>query len=150
MEPIFGVFGIDWKVLVVQIFNFSVLLGVLWYFLYRPLLRLIESRREQIIEGVANAERAEAALKDADAKKAGIIAAASMEADTIIAGARESGKVREHTIVKLAEEKAERIVNEARLQSEGIKRDTLDETKEEVARLIVLGTEKMLREKRNV
>jgi F-type H+-transporting ATPase subunit b len=146
MEQIIDVFGIDWKILVVQIVNFTVLLGVLWYFLYKPLTTLIENRRAQIIKGVADAERAEAALKDADTKKADILAKASIEAQEIVNASRSSGKAREAEIVQEAQEKYERMLTEATLKGEEIQREALAKSKQEIAKLVVLGVEKTLKE----
>lgn len=147
MEQILEVFGIDWKILGVQIINFSILMGLLWYFLYTPLTDLIEGRRAQIIKGVADAERAEEAVRDADAKKAEVLAHASIEAQNIIATARATAKTKEAEIVHDAQEKYERILSEASLKGEEIKREALTESKEEIAKLIVLGVEKTLKGK---
>ena len=147
MEQLISTFGIDWRILLVQIVNFSVLLALMWYLLYTPLLTLIENRRAQIIKGVADAERAEVALQDADAKKSEIIAKASIEAEKIISKSREEGKAKEVEIVGEGQKKYERLINEASMKGEEIKRSALDESKEEIARLIVLGVEKTLKEK---
>lgn len=147
MEQLIHTFGIDWKILLVQIVNFGILLGVLWYFLYTPLINLIESRRAQIIKGVADAERAETALRDADTKKSDIIAEASIEASEIMKTARQTGKEKEAALTKEGQEKYERIVQEATLKGEEIKREALEESREEIAKLIVLGVEKTVREK---
>lgn len=146
MEQIIDVFGIDWRVLIVQIVNFTVLLGVLWYFLYKPLTTLIENRRAQIIKGVADAERAEAAFKDADAKRSEILARASMEAEGIVTASRASGKAREADMVREAQEKYDRMLAEAAQKSEELQREALEKSKHELAKLVVLGVEKTLRE----
>jgi F-type H+-transporting ATPase subunit b len=146
MEQIIDVFGIDWRILIVQIVNFTLLLGVLWYFLYKPLTTLIENRRAHIIKGVADAERAEAALKDADAKRADILAKASIEAQDIVTSSRASGKAREAEIVQEAQEKYERMLKEAAQKSEELHRETLARSKQEIAQLVVLGVEKTLKE----
>ena len=147
MEQIIDVFGLDWHKLLVQMVNFAVLLGVLWYFLYKPLTTLIENRRAQIIKGVADAERAEAALQDADTKKADILAKASIEAQDIVNASRSTGKAREAEIVKEAQEKYERMLAEATLKGEEIQREALAKSKQEIARLVVLGVEKTLKER---
>lgn len=146
MQQIIGVFGIDWHVLIVQIINFTILLSVLWYFLYTPLITLIENRRAQIIKGVADAERAEVALKDADAKRAEILASASIEAQGIVTGARASGKAREVEIIEAAQEKYERMITEAAQKSAELEREALIRSKQEIAKLVVLGVEKTLKE----
>ncbi len=148
MEQLIHTFGIDWKILLAQVVNFAVLLGVLWYFLYQPLLSFIEARREKIIQGVADAERAETALKDADAKKSDIIANASIEAEHIIATARETGKSKEADLVQEGQRKYDRLLQEATLKGEELEREALERSKEEIARLIVLGVEKTLRQSR--
>jgi F-type H+-transporting ATPase subunit b len=146
MEQLINTFGIDWKMLTVQIVNFSVLFGILWYFLYRPLVNLIESRRAQIIKGVADAERADVALRDADSKKTDILAQASIEAEKIVATAREAGKAKEAELMKEGQTKYERLLAEAGMKGEEMKRGALEESKEEISRLIVLGVEKVIRE----
>ncbi len=148
MEQIIEVFGIDWKILIVQMVNFGILLAILWYFLYTPVLNLIEKRRGQIIQGVADAERAEAALKDADTKKADVLARASIEAQTLMANARENAKGREEEIIEEAKERSEHMIHEAQLKSEELQREALMKSREEIARLVVLGVEKTLREQR--
>ena len=145
MEQLINTFGIDWKILLVQIANFTILMGILWYLLYRPLVNLIESRRAQIIKGVADAERADVALRDADSKKADIIAQASLEAEKIVASAREAGKAKETALLHEGQSKYERLLVEATMKGEEIKRGALEESKEEIARLIVLGVEKTLK-----
>lgn len=145
MEIIIETFGIDWKILLVQIANFAILLGVLSYFLYKPITRLIEQRRAQIIQGVADAERAERALKDADAKKAEILTNASLESERMIATAREHAKVQGADLITIAQQRSERLLREAELKGEEIRQDALRKSKEDMARLIVLGVEKTLR-----
>ena len=146
MDQIIHTFGIDWKVLVVQMVNFSILLGVLWYFLYKPLTHLIEQRRAQIIKGVADAERAEAALRDADAKKAELLTRASLEAERLITTAREHAKAKEAGILDEAQKRTERMLHEATLKGEEIREEAVRKSQEDMARLIVLGVEKTLRQ----
>lgn len=48
--------GVSWKLLVAQIVNFTILLTVLTLFVYRPLLRLIDERRERIRKSMEDAD----------------------------------------------------------------------------------------------
>lgn len=146
MSEILGVFGIDWKILIVQIVNFTVLLLILWRILYRPLVGFIEKRRSDIIEGVARTERAETLLAEANNKKKSVITDATLKAEDIIERAREAAKTKEEIAVKLAEEKAQRIVSEAEMRAQDEHRRAMDESREEMAKLIVLGVEKTLKE----
>jgi F-type H+-transporting ATPase subunit b len=54
----------DWVTFALQTVNFAILVWLLHRFLYRPVLRLIDARRNEIDEQYANARRAEANAKD--------------------------------------------------------------------------------------
>jgi F-type H+-transporting ATPase subunit b len=145
MTDLINVFGIDWKLIAVQMVNFGVLVFILWHVLYKPVLRLIEQRRTQIIQGVADAERARKALREADAKKGEILTSAILEGERLIAEARATAKRNEQALLAIAHEKRERILMEASLKAEEMHKRAIQEAKEEMARMVVLGVEKTLR-----
>lgn len=62
MGELFSTFGINGKLLLMQSVNFGLLLLVLWKFVYRPVLTMIDERREKIAEGVRIAEAADQRL----------------------------------------------------------------------------------------
>jgi len=70
MEEIAKVFGLDWKLLIIQAVNFGVLLLVLWYFLYKPVLKMLDERRGKIQKGVEDAENAEIRLTEIEGERA--------------------------------------------------------------------------------
>lgn len=147
MSELFAAFGINWKLLLVQAFNFVLLLGVLWYFLYDPLLKMIDDRRKKIAEGVHDAE--EAARKLADAKKEGegIVGGASREAESIVAAARGRAEEKAQEILAGAESRAEATLKDASARAAEAKRQALKESEREIARAAMLAAEKILREK---
>lgn len=51
--------GIDWKLLLAQIVNFAILVGVLSAFVYRPLLDLLDARRERVRKAMEDAKKIE-------------------------------------------------------------------------------------------
>ncbi|NBD74048.1 hypothetical protein GVX82_03330 [Patescibacteria group bacterium] len=145
MGAIAEVFGLKVETLLIQSFNFALAALVLWYFLYRPLVTLIEKRRADTIEAVANAERAANELAEADTKKKEIISQANLAAEEIVDNARSSAREQESELVKEAHEKSSQIIAEAKTQGEELKRSAVAESKEEIAKLIVLGIEKTAR-----
>jgi|TARA_Y100000310_G_scaffold345555_1_gene466479 F-type H+-transporting ATPase subunit b len=146
MEEIFSVFGVDWRLLVIQTINFGVLLAVLWYFLYRPVVRLLEERRKKIEQGVKDSE--EAALERASVQDERIktITKATQEAEQIVSGAREHGKEQGSELIKNAEQKSDQILNDARARGEEERKQALSKSEEEIARMAVLSAEKILRQ----
>ena len=145
MEQVLTTFGIDWRLLLINAFNFGLLLTVLWYFLYAPIMRMLEDRRTKIASGVKSAEEAEQKLKEISSEKKSILASASHDAEEMLAKAKEVGKHKEQELVKEAHEKSAKIVEEATMRAEDAKRRALAESKEEVARMVVLGAEKILK-----
>ncbi|MBI4079860.1 F0F1 ATP synthase subunit B [Candidatus Kaiserbacteria bacterium] len=147
MGELFAAFGINWKLLLVQALNFGALLFVLWYFLYEPVLKMLDDRRKKIAEGVQNAEEAARRLADAKAKGQGIIGEASREGESIVAAARNRAEVKAEEIVKAAESRAEVTLKDASARAEEAKRQALKESEREIARAAMLAAEKILREK---
>ncbi len=145
MQELFAAFGINWKLLLVQAFNFGLLLAVLWYFLYEPVLKLIDDRRKKIAEGVQNAEAAARRLAEAKAEGEGIIGGASREAEGIVASARSRAEDKAEEIVKEAESRASSLLKDAALRAEEAKRQALKESEREIARAAMLAAEKILR-----
>lgn len=147
MSAILQAFGIDWHLLLINAVNFGLLLAALWYFLYAPLTKIIEERREKVAEGVRAAHHAERHLAEIDASRQKILAEAGTEADRLIADARKAGEEKERDLVVSGEASAERILRDAEAQAQELKEKAVQESKEEVAKLIVLGVEKTLAKK---
>jgi F-type H+-transporting ATPase subunit b len=147
MGELFATFGINWKLLIAQMINFSVLLAILWYFLYRPVMRIIDERRARIAEGVAKAQAADQRLEEAKAEGDQMIGQAAREAEGLVANARVRAEERGSEIVKAAEERAAATVKDAHERAEEAKRQALKATEREIAKAAVLAAEKILREK---
>lgn len=144
MEAILHTFGIDWRLLLIQGINFGLLLAGLTYFLYKPLMRMLEERRATVAAGVQNAERARAELEQIERARAEKLAHAGREADEVLSSARSAAVKREREIVAHAESTAATLLRDAEAQAKEAKTQAIEESKEEVARLIVLGMEKAL------
>ncbi len=144
MSQLFAAFGIDWRLLIINLVNFALLLVLLRLFLYKPLLAMLEKRREEIAQGVENARLARENLAQAEAEKLAKLTEAASEAETMIAEARKSAGTKHDTIVKGAEAAAAGLVDQATREAEELKRKMIEDTKADVAKLIVLGAAKVV------
>jgi len=145
MEPLLAVFGVNWKLLLAQGINFALLLAILSYFLYKPVLRMIDERREKIAEGVRTAERAARSLAEAQKKGDGIVGDASREAEALVKTARARAEEKGAEIVKSAEARAEGVLTDAATRAEEAKRQAMKESEKEITRAAMLAAEKILR-----
>ena len=68
VESVAKTFGVDWPHLIAQIISFCIVCALLYRFAYRPILNMLEERRKQIAEGLAEREsiKAELARTEAD------------------------------------------------------------------------------------
>src|ERR1700678_2255452 len=66
MSQLLSQLGIDWHLLLSQVINFFLLLLVLWYFIYKPLLKLLHDRKDKIEQGIVKAEEADRRLIEVD------------------------------------------------------------------------------------
>jgi F-type H+-transporting ATPase subunit b len=147
MEEIIHAFGIDWRLIVIQMFNFAVLAGALWYFLYTPVLGILKEREAKLKKGVEDAEAAGVARTEADVERQQVLKGAHTEAGDIVTRARVHAEEKEVTILNEAAVRAERALADAAQKAEEIKARAHKESEAEIAQLAILAAEKVLRER---
>lgn len=143
MSDLFAAFGIDWRLLLVNGVNFGLLLLGLWYFLYKPLTSVLEARRQKMAQGVHDAEAAAHELGKIEEARAGLLAQAGKEADEVVSRARALGAEKQRALVEAGEANAATLLTEAEAQAKQLKEETIAQSKQEVAKLIVLGMERV-------
>lgn len=144
MGELIAAFGIDWKLLVAQSVNFVILVAVLGYFVYGPVMRILKERAERIAQGLKDAEAAKAAREATEAERGSIVAEAHHEAEVIVARAEAEGKSERTTIVKQAQDRAEQMLRDAELEAAEAKRQALKASEAEIAKSAILAAEKIL------
>ncbi len=143
----FASLGIDWKLLLAQGVNFLVLFFVLKRFAYKPMLDALERRTARIEKGLLDAEAAKERLEEAAAKEAAILGQARETAKQIVADAEIAAEKRGERIVDEVEKKAAQFLEEAKKHARQERDSLFREAKREIAALVLLATEKVLREK---
>lgn len=136
-ESIAATFGVDWPHLVAQIVSFSVVCGVLWVLAYKPILKMLEARREQIATGLANAEKIKAELARIEVERRAVLAKAEGEGRQLIEDARAATARLQADETRKAVAMAEQILARAREAGERERTQMLAEVKREVGRLVV-------------
>src|SRR3974377_681177 len=77
-------FGVDWPHLISQIISFGIVCALLYKFAYRRVLAMLEQRRQQIAESLANAEKIKAELARTEAQRQETMAQANAQATKLI------------------------------------------------------------------
>lgn len=146
MEQIVSVFGINWKLLLIQGVNFALLLAILYKFLYKPVLHMVDTRRAKIENAIKDSERMEIELGHAEAERSRIVRDATKKGDDLIDAAKKHAEAEEHNIMKEAHRKAVHVLSEAERRTNLEHDEMLKNAEREVARLAVLSAEKILRQ----
>src|SRR5262244_241796 len=140
IEQIARTFGVDWSHLISQIISFCIVCALLYRFAYRPVLAMLEERRQQIAEGLANAEKIKTELAQTEAKRQEVMTQANAQATRLIEEAGvAAARVQEQETQK-AIAAAEQIIAKAREAAEQDHTRMLAELRREVGRLVVQTT----------
>lgn len=136
--------GINWALLIAQLFNVVLLVWLLTRFLYRPVLNMLNERTRRIQESLQDAEKVKEQLANARRDYDAELAKARQEAAGILAQAQDRAKGQEQEIVAQARVEADRIRQEAREQAERERDQLLRDLKGQMAELVTLTASKVL------
>jgi len=139
-ESIAATFGVDWPHLGAQVISFAIVCALLYRLAYKPVLAMLDARRQQIAQGLANTEKINAALAAIESQRQEVLAAAREESNRLIAEARVAAKRVEERETQRAVAAAEQIVIKARDAAALEHARMMNELRGEVGRLVVRTT----------
>ena len=147
MDSLIETFHIDWRLLIAQIVNFSIVFAVLYWFAFKPLARVMAERTSKIAKGLDDAKKVEErlALTQEEFNKA--MSEAKKQANLILEKAGLEADARKREMIMRAKEEIGQIINQEKQKMQAEKAVTLKEIKKEVADLVVAAVEKVLGEK---
>ena len=130
-------FGFQKQLFLSQVISFCIDAFALHRFAYKPILKVLEERRQRIAEGLANAEKIKAELASAQAKAQEIVGQAGAQANKIIEEARAAGSREVEKASQTAIATANQIIAKAKEANEAELGRMKSELRREVARLVV-------------
>jgi F-type H+-transporting ATPase subunit b len=108
-----GALGVDGKALVIQLITFVLAYLVLRRYAFKPILKVLQERRDLIEQGVSLGEQMKKDQANVEAEIATKLQEARAEADGIIASAEETSKQTVRDAEDKARQKAEGILKDA-------------------------------------
>ncbi len=136
-------FGFTWWLFLSQCVSFAIVAILLNKFAYKPILTVLEARRQRIQEGLANAEKIRVQLAESEVRYEEILAKANAAAQKMIEEARQSATALADKRAQQAIVEAEQIITKAQEASKVEHDRVLSELKREVGRLVVETTSKV-------
>jgi F-type H+-transporting ATPase subunit b len=142
--------GLDLATFVGQLVSFLILLGLLIYFGYKPVRKMLDERSNRIQESIERAEATEKEYERAQLEVDRRIDKARQEARRIIAEAGQLGdRLKEEARRQAGQEarqEAKDIVARTRAELEEERGKVIDDLRREFADMVILASEKVINE----
>jgi F-type H+-transporting ATPase subunit b len=138
--------GITLGYLLVQILNFAIIFVILRAWVYKPILGLLEQRREAIAQGLEDARVAAEARENAEQDAEKIMSEAQLNASHIVREATERAEQQRREIIAQAEAEASERREEELEEVERERERILSEVRGQVAALAMAAAQKLIGE----
>ncbi|HET7010600.1 MAG TPA: F0F1 ATP synthase subunit B [Anaerolineales bacterium] len=138
--------GINLTFLISQIVNFLLLLIILRLWAWKPILRMLETRRERIAQGLEDARIAAEARANAEKEAQAILARAQQEGEQRIREAAERAEQLGKELRTSAEKDAVGVRETAAVEAEQTRTQALTELRGQVAALAIAAAQKIIGE----
>ena len=127
---------IEWQLIVAQLFNFALMIVVLRLFLYEPVLKMLQARKDKIAQSMKDAGRVNAAAKAAEAEKAKVLDVARREAQEVRAQATRDAEKIAQDVRSRAETEATEIRMKAQAEASKQMEAALADANKQIADLV--------------
>ena len=136
-------FGFNKSLFASQIISFLIVAFLLHRFAYKPILRVLEERRQRIADSLAQADKIKEELAKTEAARKQLLEQAGTQASKLIEEARAAAAQVQEKETQKAVAAAEQIIAKARQAAEADHARMLAELRREVGRLVVQTTAKV-------
>ena len=137
-------FGVNWLGFIGQLVTFVILLVGLRVILYKPVLSMLEERKQRIAQGLKDADAAAQAKSRSEVDAAETLREATAKAEALIEETQQSTQRMRDQMMAQTQAEIDRIKREQDEQIAQMKQEMLKEVKAEVAGLVVATTSKIL------
>ncbi|HSX17969.1 MAG TPA: F0F1 ATP synthase subunit B [Candidatus Saccharimonadales bacterium] len=144
-----GAFNINLKSFIFQLVTFVIVLLIFKRWILPPITKTLEARRQTLEDSLTKAKEIEEALARSEEKSNEILQKARQLADQALSDANSHAKDIITKAGSAAEVQAQRIIKEAEDRLSQERQNLHEELKGELADLVVMTTEKVLRNKLN-
>jgi F-type H+-transporting ATPase subunit b len=138
--------GINLGYLLVQIFNFLILFVVLRVWVYKPIVGLLERRRQSIAQGLEDARVAAEARANAEKEAEKIITEANRQASQLVAEAKDRAEMAARDVKASAEVDAAKAREKALAEVDEERNRILGDLRGQIAGISIAAAQKLVGE----
>lgn len=144
---LFSALGIDWRLLLLQIIAFLILVFLLAKFVYPWLIKQVDERQASIEAAAKAATKAQEAAAESESQVSQLLAEARKEADGILSNA----KLEASELLSASEQKARSVAEQIAAEAQADIKKSIETAKRELhnetLELVALATEKVIHKK---
>lgn len=136
-------FGFNTSLFISQVISFLIVCFLLHRFAYKPILKILAERREEIAKSLANAEQIKRQLAETETARQKVMADANAQANRLIEEARAAAAKVQEAETQRAIAAAEGIIAKAREAAAQDHQRMLQDLKKEIGQLVVRTTQQV-------
>ena len=136
--------GINLNFLISYIINFVIILWLLSRFVWRPLMNLLDQRRQRIQDSLAEAERiSKEAAQERAAFQAQLAEERQRNAAQLAEAAKQGQQVREE-IISAAQRERDQILTNAQREAEGLREQAVTDARRDIVDLAIQAAQRVV------
>jgi len=136
--------GISLPTLLVQIAAFVILLVILYFFAYKPVLKMLDERARKIKDSMDEVQKVKEQATQTEEEFKKKIDAASKEGQEVISKAMRTGEEARKRAQEEAKMEAQGLVEKARVEIQRERNEAIGELRQEFADLTIVAAEKVI------
>lgn len=140
---ILGTLGLDLNKFIGQLVDFAIVVFVMWRWVYKPLLKMMDTRSAEIEKGLSDAQSAREQVENTKTETENILQAARAEAHALVEEARTQAEANRKEKMAQTRTEIEKIAIEAKQQIRSEREAAFDALKSEIGILIAAATKKI-------
>jgi len=137
--------GLNLPLFVAQVINFIILLVLLYFIAYKPIIKMLDQRSDKIKKGMKQAEAIQQQLAHTNEEIKTQLAKSKMEGEAIISQATKIGEQAKEDAKAEARCEAESLINKAKEEIEREHEKSIDELRKEFVDIAISAAEKVIK-----
>jgi len=136
--------GFNIPLLIAQLVNFGLLLGLMYLLAYKPIIKMLDKRSNKVKESMEQTEQIKQQVEQAEEGFKAKIQEASQQGQLIIDRANKTGEEMKQKARQEAKEEADSMLARARAEIKHEREEVIDELRREYADLTIMAAEKVI------
>lgn len=143
---VLGTFGIRGDLFVAQLINFVIVLLVLWKFVYKPIITMLNKRESAIAQSMKDVEEISTRMKASEAERDAMLVSVLKESQNIIEAATKETETRKNEMLEAAKREVERVIAKGKEQLAAERDASLMALRKDVVDIAVRAAAKIITE----